>query len=45
MITINDYMCAKSVAEFWTDRNSSVTYFNDFLNASHMSPVNPSPKL
>ena len=45
MITINDYICAKSVAEFWTDRNSSVTYFNDFLNASHMSPVNPSPKL
>ena len=33
------------LTEFWTDRNSSVTYFNDFLNASHVSPVKPSPKL
>ena len=33
------------LTEFWTDRNSSVTYFNDFLNASHVSTVKPSPKL
>lgn len=45
MITINNYICAKPVTEFWTDRNSLVIYFSDFLNTSHVSPVKPSPKL
>lgn len=36
MTGIDDYICAKSVNQSWTNMNSSVTCLNAFLNASYI---------